>query len=149
MAASSKSQKKKRGAVALSQREYESLAEFRYALRQFLAFSKNAAARVGLAPQQHQALLVIKGFRGDSPPTIGDLAKRMAVRHHSAVGLVDRLVAAGLAVRVSDTEDKRRVSLKLTRKAESALAQLSAANHSELKRLSPLIRPLLAQVESD
>ena len=131
MAASSKSQKKKRGAVALSQREYESLAEFRYALRQFLAFSKNAAARVGLAPQQHQALLVIKGFRGDGPPTIGDLAKRMAVRHHSAVGLVDRLVAAGLAVRVSDT------------------AQLSAANHSELKRLSPLIRPLLAQIESD
>jgi DNA-binding MarR family transcriptional regulator len=140
-------QKPKKTSRALSYKDYQSLAEFRYALRQFLAFSKNAAGRVGLAPQQHQALLVIKGFPGDGAPAIGDLAERMAIRHHSAVGLVDRLVAAGLAVRMGDPHDKRRVTLKLTRKAEAALARLSAANRNELRRLTPLLRPLLSQLD--
>jgi hypothetical protein len=44
----------------LSKSQYESLAAFRYALRQFLRFSEEAANHAGLTPQQHQALLAIK-----------------------------------------------------------------------------------------
>lgn len=51
-----------RGKV-VSQEEYETLAALRYHLRQFLRFSEDAAKQVGLAPQQHQALLTIKGFQ--------------------------------------------------------------------------------------
>ena len=42
--------------------DYEALARFRYELRKFQAFSKTAAIKTGLTPQQHQALLTIRGF---------------------------------------------------------------------------------------
>ena len=82
----------------LSKSQYEMLAAFRYALRQFLHFSEEAAHAAGITPQQHQALLAVKGFRGRDCVTVGELAERLQLRHHSAVGLVDRLVAEGLMV---------------------------------------------------
>ena len=48
----------------VSDREYEMLASFRHTLRRFLSFSEEAAREVGLTPQQHQAMLAIKGFPG-------------------------------------------------------------------------------------
>ena len=42
--------------------DYAALARFRYELRKFQAFSKAAADQAGLTPQQHQALLTIRGF---------------------------------------------------------------------------------------
>jgi DNA-binding MarR family transcriptional regulator len=48
----------------LGKAQYETLAAFRYALRKFLHFSETAAQAAGLTPQQHQALLAIKGFPG-------------------------------------------------------------------------------------
>jgi DNA-binding MarR family transcriptional regulator len=81
-------------AVRLKPEDYRLLAEFRRLLRQFLVFSEQQALGVGLAPQQHQALLAIKGSP-DGPPTVGDLAERLAIRHSSAVGLINRLVSAG------------------------------------------------------
>src|SRR5262245_44158964 len=89
--------------------EYEMLAAFRYALRQFLHFSETAAAAQGLTPQQHQALLAIMGFPGRTQVTIGELADRLRIRHHSAVGLVDRLQALGLVQRESARTDRRQV----------------------------------------
>ena len=68
-------------AVQLKPEDYRLLAEFRRLLRQFLVFSEQQALGVGLAPQQHQALLAIKGSP-DGPPTVGDLAERLAIRHN-------------------------------------------------------------------
>lgn len=127
-----------------SQADYEALAEFRYLIRRFLEFSQNAARAVGLAPAQHQALLAIKGSRRDAM-TIGDLADRLCIRHHSAVELVDRLAAAGLVVRTTDPQDHRRVILALTKSAEKHLAELSAAHLDELGRLRPSLRKVLAR----
>jgi hypothetical protein len=45
----------------LADEDYTALADFRHALRQFLAFSEQAATTCGLTPQQHQALLAIAG----------------------------------------------------------------------------------------
>jgi len=131
---------------ALAQTDYERLAEFRYLLRQFLVFSETAAAAEGLAAQQHQALLAIKAF-GDRTITIGALAERLAIRPHSAVGLLDRLSAGGLIKRRTSTEDRRQVCVALTAKAERLLARLSASHREELERLAPLLKTLLAHFE--
>ncbi|TIX36407.1 MAG: MarR family transcriptional regulator, partial [Mesorhizobium sp.] len=76
---------------AISQADYQRLSEFRYLIRRFLEFSQVQANEAGLTPRQHQALLAIKGFPGAGPVTVGDLAERLRIRHHSAVELVDRL----------------------------------------------------------
>ncbi|SJZ71532.1 DNA-binding transcriptional regulator, MarR family [Enhydrobacter aerosaccus] len=138
-------QEKGRKARQPRQADYEALAEFRYQIRRFLEFSQNAAREAGLTPAQHQALLAIKGWPGGALMTIGDLAERLCVRHHSAVELIDRLAAAKLVVRATDPDDNRRVTLSLTRSAEKHLASLSAAHLDELARLSPSLKKLLAR----
>ena len=125
----------------LAETDYRHLAEFRYLLRQFLAFSEDAARRAGLLPQHHQALLAIKGFGGRL--TVGELAERLAIKPHSAVGLADRLVDAGLAVRQTGAKDRRHVELTLTAAASRKLAELSQSHREELKRLAPTLVPLL------
>lgn len=132
----------------LSLEDYQLLAQFRYLLARFLAFSAQAAQAEGLAPRQHQALLAIKGFPGGAQATVGDLAERLGIRHHSAVGLVDRLVASAYLVRRVDREDRRRAILSLTARGEKALAALSAAHREELRRIAPLLEPLLSQLGS-
>src|SRR5665213_4384445 len=77
--------------MPLSHSEYETLAAFRFRLRRFLNFSEQAAAAVGLTQQQYQALLAVRAHEGPEPLTISELAERMQIRHHSAVGMVDRL----------------------------------------------------------
>lgn len=129
----------------LSQQDYRLLSEFRYQLRCFLEFSEAAAARAGLTPRQHQALLAIKGAPAGANPSVGYLAERLRIRHHSAVELADRLADAGLITREPDAADRRRVRLRLTAAAEARLAQLSASHLSELNRLRPALLELLGQ----
>ena len=127
---------------ALTGGQYQTLAEFRFLIRRFLGFSEQAAHDAGLTPRQHQALLAIKGFPGETI-AIHDLAERLCVRHHSAVELVDRLEEAGLVRRVQDEADRRRVQLQLTAAAERRLAGLSAIHLEELQRLRPALREIL------
>jgi len=132
----------------LTKGDYTQLAEFRYLLRRFLDFSENEAAEAGVTAQQHQALLVIKGFAGREHATTGEVAERLRIRHHSAVGLIDRLAAKNLIQRHSGANDRRQVLIELTPTAEALLAGLSVAHHDELQRLSPLLRVLLADFEA-
>lgn len=127
----------------LSTADYRRLAEFRYLLRRFLVFSENEAEAAGLTAQQHQALLAIKGFAGAKPITTGELAERLCIRPHSAVGLIDRLAAKNLVVRRTGAEDGRQVQIVLTPDAEQLLAALSASHRDELSRIGPLLRLLL------
>ena len=129
--------------LRLADSDYRHLAEFRYFLRLFLSFSEEAARAAGLSPQQHQALLAIRGFGGKL--TVGELAERLAIKPHSAVGLADRLVEAGLVIR-RPGKDRRQVVLSLTRTAEGKLAKLSRAHREEMKRLAPLLKPLLNEL---
>ena len=124
--------------------DYAALAQFRYQIRSFLAFSEAAAAKQGLTPTQHQALLGIKGFVRPGPATVGDVARFLLIRPHSAVELINRLVKLGLVDRVADPQDARRVHLKLTRKGERKLRALSQKNLEELRRAaSPALDRLL------
>ncbi len=137
-----------KSAAPLSKADYELLAEIRYVLRRFGTFSKEAARRAALTPHHHQALLAIKGYPGKESLTVGELAERLGVRHHSVVGLVDRLASKGLVRRSTGREDRRRVLIELTPKAEALLRDLSLAHRDELKRLAPLLGPLLAQLQA-
>jgi len=135
------------GGDPLGKMEYEALAAFRYHLRQFLRFSDQAAASVGPTPQQHQALLAVIGFPGREQITIGELAERLQIKHHSAVGLVNRLEEQNLMVRISDEGNHRQVFVRLTAKGMEMIRQLSQAHRKELSRISQELRNLLAQIE--
>ena len=138
---------KRSTARALSETDFRRLAQFRYALREFLHFSDGAAGEAGLTPQQYQALVAVRGLSGEEPPSVGDLAGWLLIEHHSAVGLVDRLAAAGLIVRGKEGKDGRRVTLALTPKAQTLLSGLVDAHRAELRRLIPLMKPLLSELE--
>ena len=126
----------------IAKADYVALAEFRNALREFLAFSETAARAAGLTSQQHQALLAIKGFAGGDDLTVSEMADRLLLRHHSAVELADRLGRLGLVRRRADLKDQRRVLISLTAKAERILNGLSATHLEEIRRVGPYLAAL-------
>jgi DNA-binding MarR family transcriptional regulator len=130
----------------ITKTEYEVLAEFRYTLRWFMSFSEKAAKEVGITPQQHQALLAIKGFPGQEQITIGELSERLQIKHHSTVGLVNRLEAEKLIVRVPAQNDRRKVLISLTERGLAILGRLSHIHGEELKRLTPQLGLLLKRI---
>ncbi len=139
----------KRKKTGLTKANYEALAEFRYALRKFLAFSEEAASTAGLSPQQHQALLAIKGAPGIDWLSISQIADRLLIRHHTAVELVDRLAGLGLVARKADPSDGRRIQVSVTKDGETALRELSSIHIEELKNIRPTLRKLLKQFETE
>jgi DNA-binding MarR family transcriptional regulator len=128
----------------LNDSEFEALAAFRYELRRFFAFSESKARAEGLTVQQHQALLTIRGEPSEA--SIGTVAERLLIEHHSASELVKRLVARGLLVRERDPQDRRRVTLRLTQEAQEILSRLSSIHRSEIERMQPTLSRLLARL---
>jgi DNA-binding MarR family transcriptional regulator len=126
----------------LDDEQFHELLTFRTALRRFLRWSEEQAAAAGLTGQQHQLLLAIRGHEGPAPPTIGDVAEHLLLRHHSAVELVDRAEQAGLVLRVDDPHDGRVVRLLLTGRGRDLLQRLTDAHLEELARLAPIVRRL-------
>lgn len=133
----------------ISKRQYETLAEWRFALRRFLQFSHEAARGAGLPPQQHQALLAIKGFPARDYVTIGELAERLLLKHHSAVGIVDRLARRELVRRTVAAEDRRRIEVRLTPRGEALVRRLSAAHLRELRQFRATLERLLDSIEPE
>ena len=121
----------------ISENEYQALAEFRYQIRRFERFSEDAARASGLEPRQHQLLLAVKGLPEGTRATIGDIAERLQIQHHSTVELVDRLVKRGYVQRRRDGTDRRQVLLQLTAKGEKVLRDLSVHHEEELRNLGP------------
>jgi DNA-binding MarR family transcriptional regulator len=130
----------------VSDADYHTLAAFRAALRRFLRVSEDLAHSLGLTPQQHQAMLAIRGFPGSEHPTVGELAARLQVHHNSAVGLVTRLVKQGYARRQASKEDQRRMHVSLTPKGHGLLDKLTEAHRIELRHVGPEITRLLTEL---
>jgi DNA-binding MarR family transcriptional regulator len=122
--------------------DYRTLAAFRAGLRRFLHFSEEAARTAGLSPQQHQLLIAIRGHGGSEPPTVGELATALRIRHHSAVGLIDRMTRAGYVRREGSTADNRRVHVAITPAGDALLRSLTAAHRQEHRQLATLLRQL-------
>jgi len=120
-----------------SRADYEKLAAFRYTLRRFLRFSEEAAAAVGLTPQQHQALLAIEGFPARNYASVSELAERLQLAHHSVVGLLDRMEKAGWITRGSSPDDKRIVLVRASPEGRNLLRRLTRAHKAQLRQFGP------------
>jgi DNA-binding MarR family transcriptional regulator len=120
--------------------DYQALTEFRHQIRRFLHFSEQAARGAGLEPQQHQLLLTLRGVAptGEAP-SIGLVAERLQIQHHSAVELVDRLVDRGLVGRSRAPEDRRQVLVHLTPRGEAELEKLATCHLEELRSNGPAL----------
>jgi len=132
----------------LTDADYEALSNLRYTLRRFMDFSASAAQEEGLPAQQHQALLAIRGHRGEDAMTIGLLAGRLLIAPHSATELVGRLVAAGYVSRRADPADKRRQTLELTEKADDVLKRLTAIHLTEIQEMAPRLIAILQGLQA-
>jgi DNA-binding MarR family transcriptional regulator len=77
---------------------------------------------------------------------VGEIAAHLLVRHNSAVELIDRLAAADLVARAPDPEDRRRILVGLTGRAEQLLRELSAAHLRELRAIRPALLTLLRRL---
>jgi DNA-binding MarR family transcriptional regulator len=123
--------------------QYQALVEFRYEIRRFLNFSERAARAADLEPQQHQGLMAVKGTPKGRNATVGYVAERLQLRHHSAVELANRLEKRGLLRRARSRGDRREVWLELTPRGEKILQRLAAAHQAELRSMAPkLLRAL-------
>jgi DNA-binding MarR family transcriptional regulator len=129
--------------------DYRSLSAFRYEIRRFLNFSESAAREVGLEAQQHQALLAIAGLPKHQIPTVGVLAERLQIRHHSAVELVNRLAKKRLIRRAAAESDRRTVVLQLTASGEKILRQVTLPHLEELQTAGKSLLRVLAVVMKD
>jgi len=127
--------------------QFRALSEFRYQIRKFQHFSEKAARALGLEPQQHQLLLAIKGFDGKTHgPTIGYLAERLQVRHHSAVELIDRMQTNGMVLRRASEHDRRQVIVALSESGEQILKKLSAQHTAEIQQIGPKLVTALQEL---
>jgi DNA-binding MarR family transcriptional regulator len=115
----------------LSSADYRALHEFRFQIARFLHFSEEASRAEGLEPRQHQFMLAVRASE-KGEPTVGELADRLFIRHHSAGELADRLVERGLAERVRTDSDRRQVRVRLTPPGQEKLRRLSGAHRDEL-----------------
>jgi DNA-binding MarR family transcriptional regulator len=78
-------------------------------------------------------LLAIRGLPEGSEATILTLAERLALKHHSAVELIDRLETNGYVRRTRSRDDRRRVFVSLLPRGERLLEQVAQNRISELR----------------
>jgi DNA-binding MarR family transcriptional regulator len=132
--------------TTLTSRDYRSLAELRHQIRLFAHFSEQAVRSAGLNPSQHQLMLALKGLPPHLRPSIGELAKRLQIRHHSTVELVNRLARRGYVRRQRGHKDRREVLLSLTVKGDKLLSELSLHHRAELRKAGPALIAALHSV---
>lgn len=127
--------------------DYRHLLALRTGLRRFLRWSDHEAQAAGVTPAQHQLLLAVRGHADPQGPTVGDVADYLVLRHHSAVGLVDRAAAADLIKRAKDRENPSAVRLRLTEKGSRTLEALSELHLREIAQLAPTMHGLWENFE--
>lgn len=133
--------------MSLKQSDFENLLALRTGLRRFLRWSEHQAQAAGLTGAQHQLLLAIRGHPGPGGPTIGDVAEYLVLRHHSAVGLIDRAVEAGLVKRNPDPTNNSAVRIALTSAGIDKLDALSELHLEEIAHLAPTMQALWGAIE--
>ena len=137
-----------KNAKVVARQRLQTLAEFRYTLRQFLHFSEGAAARAGLHPQHHQLLLQISGAPDGVVATVSYAAEKLGLRHNSVVELSKRCEEECLSHRTHNMRDQRCVVLQVTPKGQQLLESLSEDHARELYELAPRLIKALTRIRS-
>ena len=134
-------------AAKITTEDYRSLSELRYRIRHFLRDGDAVACAAGLEPQQYLMLLTIRGLPQGHTATIRTLAERLALKHHSAVELVDRLESHGYVHRNRAPTDRRAVLVSLLPRGERVLENVARRRikelHSHGRELVQAIQKLL------
>ena len=132
----------------LRAKDYAALSAFRYAMRQFLRFSKEViAVRARLTPEQYEALLAIKASQQPNGMTVGEISERLQVRHHTAVSLLDKLEARKLALRKRTNTDRRTVNVQLTEAGTALVSRLALIHYHEMRRRAPIMIGALQRLQ--
>ena len=126
--------------------DYAALAEWRYQLRLLISRREAAARGAGIEPQQYVLLLQVKGLQERGAVTIGTLAERLQIRHHSAVELIDRLVERKMVARHRDERDRRQVVVTLRPAGEAVLRRLALYSLAELRTEAPSLLATLRRL---
>jgi DNA-binding MarR family transcriptional regulator len=136
-------------AAEITTAEYRALAELRYRIRKFVREGDAVARAAGLEPQQYLLLLALRGLPVGEEATIRTLADRLALKHHSAVELIDRLETHGYVRRSRSRDDRRRVLVALLPRGEKLLEQVAHDRISELRASgAALVNALSALLEN-
>jgi DNA-binding MarR family transcriptional regulator len=135
-----------RKTAELTRAQFRQLSEMRYQLLKFLHFSQDAAEQAAIRPQQHQLLLAVHGMPAHEEPSIASVARRLLLKHNSAVELVDRTIELGYLRRTHDPTDHRRVLLRLTPEGERLLRSLTKHHLNELQEAGPRLIEALRRV---
>jgi len=114
-------------------------ADFRYAMRRFYRYSELQARQNGITPQQYLLLLTVRGHPAYPAVSIGAVAERLQIRHHSASLLVERTVRRGLLNRETDQDDRRRALVSVTEEGQEILDRIIKANRQQLGELEDLL----------
>jgi DNA-binding MarR family transcriptional regulator len=134
--------------MTLDQQDFTRLLQLRTGLRRFLRWSEQQAKAAGLTPAKHQLLLAARGHPNPSGPTVGEIADYLVLRHHSAVGLIDRAVADGLVERNRDPDSRSVVRITLTPVGLEKLDRLSVPHLEELAHLAPTMQALWGALDT-
>ena len=130
--------------------EYRALAELRYRIRKFIGEGDAVARAAGLEPQQYLLLLALRGLPAGVEATIRTLADRLALKHHSAVELIDRMETHGYVRRSRSRDDRRRVQVALLPRGEKLLEQVARDRIGELRATgAALVNAISSLLEND
>ena len=91
-------------------------------------------------------MLALKGMPDGMRATVGELAERLQIRHHSSVELIDRLTEQGLVQRRRSEQDRRQVLVALTARGERILRELSIHHREELQAIAPQLIAALRSI---
>ena len=113
----------------------ELIREFRTCANEDAAFESLAAKRLGVSESDLRCINIIENAGG---LTAGELAVRSGLSGGAITGVIDRLERAGLARRVFEPADRRRVRVQVTpafqARAERIWGPLAADWHATLSR---------------
>jgi DNA-binding MarR family transcriptional regulator len=124
----------------ISERQYAALSTFRSTLARFMRFSERAARAAGVTPTQYLVLLHIRGARGRSWATVGELARRLEASAHGTTALVGRCCAVGLVSKRRSRTDGRCVEVHLTPRGTRLVGRIAVRHRQELRSLREVFR---------
>lgn len=119
----------------VSEIELQRAAEFRSALRRFLARTEEVASAAGLTSQRYDLLLAIKTGAGGTS-TVTELSQRLSLRQTAVTELVKRAEDAGLIQRSTSSADGRVSVLALSPEGEQRLMRSFVGLREERRQLA-------------
>jgi len=100
----------------------EALMENIHSMRRHMTFRSTGSREMPrITPSQWGALMVIEQHGGS---TLKDMAESLVITSSAATQLVDGLVASGYVTRGTSTEDRRAITLTLSKKTEVHITKM-------------------------